>query len=281
MPRVERDGHRDEWTIVELDAVDNGDAGDIRYRLVQHLLRDGSKRGAARFHVACADGGGNVELFMQAVSPATARSGILYPRPGDAACRRRSATLMRPSCGIRPAHAIDALELSRLYRAATPAPVARLEDYRLPDWERQGSHGACRASSLTPILRFADVEAFVQETPGRRRTGHAARSRSCSSASPRRSSRTICGSSRGRTTTRPTLIRFGLASIAEQAGRPSRADGVTTATSTGSSSPVRTYESPLDRRLEEAGFERVATVSLLMKETLVRVAEPAMVPAVR
>ena len=44
-------------------------------------------------------------------------------------------------------------------------------------------------------------------------------------------------------------------------------------------SPVRLYELPLDRRLEENGFENVATVTLLMKETLVRVAEPRLVPA--
>ena len=55
LARVERDGLRDEWTIVELDAIDNGEAGDIRFRLVQHLLRDAGKRGALRFHVACAD----------------------------------------------------------------------------------------------------------------------------------------------------------------------------------------------------------------------------------
>jgi hypothetical protein len=43
--------------------------------------------------------------------------------------------------------------------------------------------------------------------------------------------------------------------------------------------PVRTYESPADRRLEEAGFAEIATVTLLLKETLVRVAEPSLVPA--
>lgn len=43
--------------------------------------------------------------------------------------------------------------------------------------------------------------------------------------------------------------------------------------------PVRTYESPVDRQLGDQGFEPVATVTLLMKETLVRVAEPALVPA--
>jgi hypothetical protein len=45
--------------------------------------------------------------------------------------------------------------------------------------------------------------------------------------------------------------------------------------------PVRTYESPIDRRLEEAGFASLVTVTLLMKEAVVRVAEPALVPAVR
>ena len=42
---------------------------------------------------------------------------------------------------------------------------------------------------------------------------------------------------------------------------------------------MRTYESPVDSRQEEAGFNTIATVTLLMKETLVRVAEPALVPA--
>ena len=43
--------------------------------------------------------------------------------------------------------------------------------------------------------------------------------------------------------------------------------------------PVRTYEAPVDRRLEDVGFDRVSSVTLLMKETLIRVAEPALVPA--
>ena len=43
--------------------------------------------------------------------------------------------------------------------------------------------------------------------------------------------------------------------------------------------PVRTYESPIDRRMEDAGFDSIASVTLLIKETLVRVAEPALVPA--
>ena len=161
--RVERDSHRDEWTIVELDAIGQGEAGDIRYRLVQHLLRDGSKRGATRFHVACAD----VRRQRRAVHAARLRPlrrGVaLLPSPRDRAAgadvRGRGS---RPRAS-GPTQPLDALRLSQLYAAATPQPVARLEGYRLPDWERQGSQWRIPRSSLTPILRFADVSAFVQE----------------------------------------------------------------------------------------------------------------------
>ena len=34
------------------------------------------------------------------------------------------------------------------------------------DWERQGRDWRVPRSSLAPILRFADVDAFVQETEG-------------------------------------------------------------------------------------------------------------------
>jgi hypothetical protein len=68
------------------------------------------------------------------------------------------------------------------------------------------------------------------------------------------------------------LLEFALGVIAERADPHSiRRDGII--------SPVRTYEAPLDRRLEEAGFADVAAVTLLVKEALVRVAEPRLVPA--
>jgi hypothetical protein len=70
------------------------------------------------------------------------------------------------------------------------------------------------------------------------------------------------------------LVDFGLGVISARTTRGSdhRHDH-------GVIAPVRTYESPIDRRLEEAGFDSIASVTLLMKETLVRVAEPALVPA--
>ncbi|MEZ4596399.1 MAG: hypothetical protein R3C32_05870 [Chloroflexota bacterium] len=170
LARVETNDPRDEWTIVELDAVEQDTheqgsaAGDVRYRLVHHLLRDGGKRGCARFHVACADEGGNVELFMQ---HGFARYGeeLISHRPGGQPWPPVPSDAELARLRIRPMAPTEALDLGRLYALVTPPPVARLENYRLSDWERGADRARVPRSSLTPILRFADTEAFVQRCP--------------------------------------------------------------------------------------------------------------------
>jgi hypothetical protein len=270
--RVERDAVRDEWTIVELDAVGQGEAGDIRYRLVQHLLRDGQKRGAARFHVACADADGNVDLFMQAG----------FARYGDERILVRPPTIPLPdpcsdreaeAAGIRSVQSTDAVALARLYASATPPPVQRLELYRLPDWERQGQNWRVPRSSLAPILRFADVEAYVQASPDGGKDGTQldafAQIGVAKEDQPHYLKLIVRPEADG-----SVITRFALGVICartEKAAGRRYDHGVV--------APVRTYEAPVDRRLEEAGFDPLATVTLLMKETLVRVAEPALVPA--
>jgi len=267
--RVERESPRDEWTVVELDAVGGLDAGDVRFRLVQHLLRDGAKRGVGRFHVACADADDNVELFMQAGFIRYGDEHLLFreaggelppPMPDDQA---RAA-------GIRPSTPLDAVALARLYAAVTPAPVQRLEALRLPDWERQGREWRIPRSSLAPILRFADVEGFVCEAPGGGPDGTQLDAFVQVGVAKEDQPHYL------KVLIRPgcdatALIRFALGAIRERADRASLRHGVL--------APVRTYEAPLDRQLEAEGFERIATVTLLMKETLVRVAEPRLVPA--
>lgn len=273
LARVEHEGLRDEWTIVELDAVDNGIAGDIRFRLVQQVLKDASKRGGMRCHVACADVDGNVELFMQAGFARYGEEFILYRPPSEASDEPTEAAT---ELGIRPAVPLDAHELDRLYRAATPAPVARLEDYRALDWERQGNHWRVPRSSLTPLLRFADVEAFVEPDRAGSTTELAA---FCQIGVSKEEQpdylRIICRADHDPA----ALIGYGLAAIGERShsrwvdrARPRPDRGVVSA--------VRSYESPLDRRLEEHGFGSVATVSLLMKEMAERVKEPALMPVV-
>jgi hypothetical protein len=270
--RVERESHRDEWTIVELDAIGQADAGDIRFRLVQHLLRDGQRRGAVRFHVACADADGNVELFMQAG----------FARYGDERLLVRSTSEPLPEpwteaqmadCRIRPSDPKDALALARLYAAATPAPVQRLEAYRLPDWERQGMQWRIPRSSLAPILRFADVESYVQASADGGKDGTQLDALIQLGVAKEDQPHYLKILARPETDAAP-IIRFGLGVIAERTGR-----GASQRHQHDVMAPVRTYESPIDRRLEEERFEPIATVTLLMKETLVRVVEPALVPA--
>jgi hypothetical protein len=247
-------------------------AGDIRYRLVQQLLREGAKRAAARFHVACADADGNVELLMQAGFMRYGEEHVLF-RAVDLPLPEPWSEDRAAGCRIRSTTSLDALPLARLYATATPAPVARLEAIRLADWERQGTHWRVPRSSLTPILRFADVEAFVQasldggkdgtQLDGFLQIGVAKEDQPHYLKLIARPEANVSD-----------LVDFGLGVIAartSKGGDHRRDRGVI--------APVRTYEAPIDRRLEEAGFDSIASVNLLMKETLVRVAEPALVPA--
>jgi hypothetical protein len=269
--RVERDSVRDEWTIVELDGIGSGQAGDIRFKLVNQVLREAAKRGPWRLHVACADQDGNVELFMQAGFARYGDEHVLY-RDGGQELPAAWTDERARDCGIRPVSPLDAQPLARLYASATPPPVQRLEGIRLPDWERQGTHWRVPRSSLAPILRFADVEAFVQETPGGGADGTGldgfAQIGVAKEDQPHYLK--ILG--------RPDVDLSGLTEFALGIIR-TRTDRPGARHEQGVLAPVRTYESPIDRRLEDAGFGTIATVTLLMKETIVRVAEPALVPA--
>ena len=268
--RVERESGRDEWTVVELDAVGGLDAGEVRFRLVQHLLRDGAKRGAVRFHVACADADDNVELFMQAGFIRYGDECVLYREPSQALPEPMSDAEAERA-RVRPVNPLDAVALSRLYASVTPQPVQRLEGVRVPDWERQGRDWRVPRSSLAPILRFADVEAFVQEAKGGGKDGTQLDGFAQVGVAKEDQPHYLKLLARPDADVVP-LLRYSLGVIAARAD----ADRVHRL---GVLAPVRTYESPLDRRLEEEGFASVATVTLLMKETLVRVAEPRLVPA--
>jgi hypothetical protein len=271
LARVERDANRDEWTIVELDAVDQGDAGDIRYRLVQHLLRDGSRRGAQRFHVACADVDGNVELFRQAGFARYGEETILFRDPRHRFPPLRAADA--EELGIRPASHLDSVDLARLYKRVTPAPVVRVEGYRLPDWENLPGRSSVPRTSLTPLLRFADVEAHVQEADDGQGLVAVLQVGVAKEQQPHYM-RVLALPDHDTT----VLIRYGLGLIGKRSGANQRS--ANPAHQHGVMACVRTYESPLDHRLEEQGMEAIATVSLLVKEALVRVAEPALVPAI-
>jgi hypothetical protein len=252
--RVERETHRDEWTIVELDGIGSQDAGDIRFRLIQHLMRDGPRRGAMRFHVACADADGNVELFMQAGFARYGDEHVLF-RPADRRLPDPMTDEEQAACGIRPSQPIDAVALSRLYSVVTPQPDQRLEAYRMTDWERQGTAWRIPRSSLTPILRFADVEAFVQEAPGGGRDGTELQAFSQVAVAKEDQPHYLKILARPGVDVAP-LVRQGLGVVA------SRTRGTGHRHDHGVMAAVRTYEAPIDRGLEDAGFRSIATVTL-------------------
>ena len=273
--RVERENWRDDWTVVELDAIGpavpggtRSGPGEIRFRLVQQILREGQKRGAARFHVACADADDNVELFMQAGFARYGEERVLY-RPPEPALPEPWTEKAAIEARIRHVKPVDANALMQLYAAITPPPVQRLEAFRIADWERQGSNWRVPRSSLAPILRFADLDAYVLEGPD------GARLDAFIQIGVAREDQPHYLRLMARPDVDPTdLVRFGLGEISAQIG-----GNLTRHPNHGVLAPVRTYESPADRRLEEAGFAEIATVTLLLKETLVRVAEPSLVPA--
>ena len=190
-------------------------------------------------------------------------------RPPDQPLPRPWSEAKAAEARIRQARPVDATALMSLYSAVTPPPVQRLEAFRIPDWERQGSNWRVPRSSLAPILRFADIDGFIQESPYGARIDAFIQTGVAREDQPHY----LRPLGRPEVDLRP-LIDFGLGTIAahvEKAAAGQRNHGVL--------APVRTYESPADRRLEESGFAEIATVTLLMKETLVRVAEPALVPA--
>jgi hypothetical protein len=259
-----------------------GGAGDIRFRLVNHVLRDAARRGVVRFHVACVDEMANVELFMQAGFIRYGEERLLY-RPPDGEPPAQMSAKEAATQRIRAARPLDALGMARLYAAVTPQPVLRLESYRLPDWERTSGNGRPPRSSLAPILRLSDLETYVRESPSK------------GNAEPHLDGFVQVGIAQAAQphyvrllalpgTDVDVLVRFALGLIASRTGAH-RYDGLLLdgllrhRGDHGVLAPVRTYEAPIDRHLEDHGFREVAMVTLLLKETLSRVAEPALVPA--
>ena len=217
-----------------------------------------------------ADVDDNVELFMQAGFIRFGDEHVLFREPEDplpAPLPEEEARAAR----IRPPARSTRCPSRASTRRSPRRRSSASRRYGITDWERQGRDWRVPRSSLAPILRFADVDAFVQESEDGGKDG----------------------------TQLDAFVQIGVAKedqphylkvMARPGGAGRAADPLRARRDRGARrrldahrqgvlAPVRTYESPIDRRLEEEGFASIATVTLLMKETLVRVAEPRLVPA--
>lgn len=250
--RAIEEPHRDDWVITQLDAADSPMAGEVRYELLRALIEEGAQRDVARYHAACADVPENTELFGQLSFMAYAQEEIWY-RPPGAAPRAGAASL-------QPVTPPDAWHLFDLWTHATPPAIARVEGYGASDWEQVGHEGVVPRSSLNPILHFSDVDAWW--LPDADRVAGFAQHGTCRAG--------------------PHYLRFlvrdgadGAAFVASVLGRVGG-----DALNAGILAPVRTYESAGRQAAEASGFEAVGQVSMLVREVLASVRQPAMVPAV-
>jgi hypothetical protein len=249
--RAIEEPHRDDWVIIELDAADSPMAAEVRFALLRAVIEEGGRREVARYHAACADVPENMELFGQLNFMAYAHEEIWYRAPG--------AIDGEPD-DLLPATPSDAWHLFDLWTHATPPAIARIEAYGAQDWEPVGHEGVVPRSSLNPLLHFSDVNGWLLPE-GQRVAGFAQH-----------------GACRAGPHYLRFLVRDGadgaafLGSVLKAAGDEALAAGIL--------APVRTYESTGRQAAEAAGFEPVGQVSMLVREVLASVRQPAMVPAV-
>ena len=268
-----------DWTVVELDAAPEPFAAEVRYELLSALLHEGGHHEVARYHAACSDVPENLELFAQQEFVAYASEEILY-RPADAAGPQASPAAkngqpatngaapptalaggVSEPAALRRAESSDAWHLFRLWSRVTPPVVARTEGYSAADWEVADREASVPRSSLTPLLRPADVRAWLLPDA----SGAAAFVQ--------------LGSARGG----PQYLRLMAADDSDPASvlqaALDEADGPRRATEW--LAAVRSYEPRVRTALLRDGFEPIGTVHLLVRDARARVRQPAFVPAIQ
>jgi hypothetical protein len=269
--RAVEEPRRDDWVVTELDAEDGPMAAETRFELLHALIAAGENRRIARYHVACSDVRDNLELFGQVGFMAYAQETIHYrdaePTRGPRSwLRRRVPDRRRPDrrLALQPAGPPDAWHLFDLWTHSTPPAIARIEAYNAGDWESVDHEAIVPRSSLTPLLHFGEVNAWLLP----------------------HDQRAAAFVQHGASREGPHYLRFLLREGVEAAdsvellraaldamGSEARAAGIL--------SPVRTYEATGMLAATDAGFEPIGRVTLLVREVRAAVRQPAMVPAVR
>ena len=259
LARVERD-ERGDWTIVELDAVDDA----VRARLLARVVREAGRHGVVRLHVACAEDAETLLLLSSAGFQPYVRETLFLKKGG-------SPSVPRDARGVlRPAQSRDALRIAQLVSATTPPAVSRMEVIDSREWDRAAAGTWAPRASITPLLRLAEQSAYVMDGA----TGelaawvHLGVAREAGEAHPHALRISLLPG-----VDAAPLIQAGLYEIAERAMRGETAEN-------GVLAVVRSYESGLGAALTAHGFTAIGDLRLAVRDARARVTAQGMLPAI-
>ena len=259
LARVERD-ERGDWTIVELDAVDDA----ARARLLARVAREAGRHGVLRLHVACAEDAATLTLLGSAGFQPYARE-TLYVRKGGLPIVSSAAR-----AALRPAQPSDALRIAQLMSVTTPPAVSRMELIDAREWERAAAGTWAPRASITPLLRLAEQSTFVVDGAADEISAwlHLGVAREIGEAHPHALRISLLPG-----VDAAPLIQAGLAEIAERATRAGTAEN-------GILAVVRNYEGGLGATLTAQGFTAIGDLRLAVRDARARVTAPGMLPAI-
>ena len=259
LARVERD-ERGDWTIVELDAVDDA----ARARLLARIAREAGRHGVVRVHVACEEDATTLTLLGSAGFQPYVRE-TLYLRKGGSPSVPSGAREV-----LRPAELNDALRIAQLVSMTTPPAVARMELIDAREWDRAAAGTWAPRASITPLLRLAEQSAFVVDgaAGGADAWLHLGVAREVGEAHPHALRISLLPG-----VDAAPIIQAGLAEIAERAARFGTAEN-------GVLAVVRSYEVGLGAALTAEGFAPIGELRLAVRDARAHATAPGMVPAI-
>ena len=259
LARVERD-ERGDWTIVELDAVDDA----ARARLLARVAREAGRHGVVRLHVACAEDAATLLLLGSAGFQPYVRE-TLYARKGSLPIASSGSRSV-----LRPAQPSDALRIAQLMSVTTPPAVSRMELIDTREWERAAVGTWAPRASITPLLRLAEQSAFVVDGAEGEISAwvHLGVAREVGEEHPHALRISLLpGIDAG------PLIQASLAELAERAARAGTTENSILAV-------VRSYEGGLSAALTAQGFTPIGDLRLAVRDARARVTAPGMLPAI-
>ena len=258
LARVERDD-RGDWTIVELDAVDDA----ARARLLTRVVREADRHGVVRLHAACAEDVATLTLLGGAGFQPYARE-TLYVRKGGLSSGARAALV-----ALRLAQPSDALRIAQLMSTTTPPAVSRMELIDAREWERAAAGTWAPRASITPLLRLAEQSAFVLDGAAGEADAwiHLGVARERGEEHPHALRISLLPG-----VDAAQLIQAGLAEIGKRAARVGTVEN-------GVLAVVRSYEGGLGAALTAQGFTPIGDLRLVVRDARARVTAPGMLPA--